>query len=111
MEDVSRQFYTSELIKLELLPKATFHGQKQEIEFYRVHLDQCNGDVAMTSGLCRSGFDLASRYGLAAMDALHVAAAIRHDVEEFITTELPGKPLFRVKELRVVSLHQLRNVP
>jgi hypothetical protein len=36
-----------------------------------------------------------------------VAAAIRQGVEEFITSELAGKPLFRVKELTVTSLQSL----
>ena len=50
---------------------------------------------------------LAARYGLAGADALQVAAAIRHGAREFYTSERPGKPLFRVKELKVVSLHSL----
>ena len=37
-------------------------------------------------------------------DAVYAAAAIREKVEEFITSELPGKPLFRVKELGIRSL-------
>jgi len=50
---------------------------------------------------------LAKKYGLAAMDALHLASAIRQGADEFITSELPGKPMFRVKELKVISLHSL----
>jgi len=42
---------------------------------------------------------------LAGPDALQIAAALRHQVQEFVTSELPGKPMFRVKELKVVSLH------
>jgi hypothetical protein len=32
VEDESREFYTSELVKLELLPKAMFHRQTAEVE-------------------------------------------------------------------------------
>ena len=54
------------------------------------------GDAAWT---------LAKTYGLSAGDALNVAAAIRQSVEEFVTSELPGKPIFRVTGIKVVSIH------
>jgi hypothetical protein len=50
---------------------------------------------------------IAARYGLAGPDALQIAAAIRLGVEEFVTTEKPGKPMFRVKELKVISIYSL----
>jgi hypothetical protein len=34
MEDGSREFCTSQLVKLELLPKPAFFKQKLETEFY-----------------------------------------------------------------------------
>jgi predicted nucleic acid-binding protein len=43
MEDPSREFYTSSLVRLELLPKAHFHRQKAEVEFYL-------GDLRLPSG-------------------------------------------------------------
>jgi len=58
----------------------------------------------LSSELGREGFELAKRYGLAAADALHIAAALRQNVQEFVTSEMPGKPLFRVKELTVRCL-------
>lgn len=51
--------------------------------------------------------DLAARYGLSGADALPVAAAIRQGARESYASEKPGKPLFRVRELTVVSLHSL----
>jgi predicted nucleic acid-binding protein len=107
MEDPGREFYTSYLVRLELLPKAIFRRQEAEVEFYRAHLDRVKAEEPLTAELGQEAFDLAKRYGLAAVDALHVAAAIRQGVEEFITSELPGKPLFRVKELTVTSLSSL----
>jgi hypothetical protein len=41
---------------------------------------------------------------LAAMDALHVAAARSGAAAEFITVERPGKPLFRAEGLTVRTL-------
>jgi predicted nucleic acid-binding protein len=110
MEDEQREFYTSEMVKLELLPKAIFHKQQAEIEFYTSYFQHARAEHPMTHELARQAFDLAKRYGLAAADALHIAAAIRQGVEEFITSELPGKPPFRVKELAVKSLQSFASV-
>jgi hypothetical protein len=52
---------------------------------------------------------LASAHGIAAADALNLCAALRLGVEEFITSEKPGKPMFSVPRIRVISLHSLRN--
>jgi predicted nucleic acid-binding protein len=45
-----------------------------------------------------------TRDGLAAMDALHVAAALSVGAEEFVTREKKTKPMFRVSSLKVVSI-------
>ncbi|NCR04519.1 MAG: type II toxin-antitoxin system VapC family toxin [Microcystis aeruginosa LG13-03] len=37
--------------------------------------------------------EIAGTYGLAAMDALHVAAALQIQADELITTEKPTKPI------------------
>ncbi len=47
---------------------------------------------------------LASRWGLEAADALHIALAIAGGCHEFVTTEGPPKPMHRVTEIRVVHL-------
>lgn len=107
MEDSTRVFYSSFMVRLELFPKASFHRQKSELQFYRTHLERVIAEEPLSEVLGREAFELANHYGLAAVDALHVAAAIRQGVEEFITSELPGKPLFRVKELRVTSLQSI----
>ena len=48
---------------------------------------------------------MAERYGLAAADAFNLASAIRMQADEFVTTERSGRPMFRVKEIKVVTLH------
>ena len=47
---------------------------------------------------------LAERYGLSAMDAVHIALALHAKVDVFVTKESPTKPMFRVKELPLVSI-------
>jgi hypothetical protein len=38
---------------------------------------------------------------------LNLASAIRQGADEFITSELPGKPMFRVSGIKIISLHSL----
>ncbi|ACK71220.1 conserved hypothetical protein [Gloeothece citriformis PCC 7424] len=48
--------------------------------------------------------DVAAKYGLGALDALHIACAISVEADEFITTEKTTKPLHRVREIQVISI-------
>jgi predicted nucleic acid-binding protein len=105
MEDPSRQFYTSQMVKLELLPKAAFFKQDAEIEFYQTHFRAAKGEEPLSRELGKKAEEIARQYGVAAVDALHLAAAIRQGAEEFITAEKPGKPMFRVRGISVKSIH------
>ena len=105
MADEQRQFVTSQIVQLELLPKAKFERRASEVEFYQRHFRDAESHLALSRELGIEAQALAKRHGLAAVDALHLAAAVRLGADEFITSELPGKPLFRVTELKVVSLH------
>jgi len=104
--DESRDFLTSDAVKLELLPKPTFEKRRTELEYYNDHFKGIASEP-LSKELGGEALALAKQYGLAAMDALHLASAIRQGADEFITSELPGKPMFRVKELKVISLHSL----
>jgi len=46
-------------------------------------------------------------FGHECLDALQIAAAVRLGAKEFYTSEKPGKPIFRVNEQRIISLHSL----
>ena len=107
MEDPDRQFYTSQMVKLELLPKAAYFKQRAEIRFYQIHFQAAMGVEPLSRELGELAQVIARSNGIAAMDALHLAAAIRQGAEEFITSEKPGKPIFRAKGIRVKSIHSL----
>jgi predicted nucleic acid-binding protein len=107
MEDPGRQFYTSQLVKLELLPKPAFFKQEAEIEFYQTHFRAVKGEEPLSRELGEKAGELARQHGLAAVDALHLAAAIRQGADEFITAEKPGKPMFRVRGITVKSIRTL----
>ena len=107
LDDPSRQFATSQLVKLELLPKPIFEKRPIERAFYEDHFEQALASQPLDQRLGNDAQNLAQKYGLAAVDALHISAALRSGAEEFYTSEKPGKPMFRVKELKVISLHSL----
>jgi hypothetical protein len=107
LEDPARQFATSQLTKLELLPKAVFEKRPAERAFYQTHFEEAVATQSLDELLGEHAQSLAEKYGLAAVDALHLSAALRSGAEEFYTSEKPGKPMFRVKELKVISLHSL----
>jgi len=105
MEDPQRQFCTSQLVKLELLPKPVFFKQEAEIEFYQTHFRMAKSEEPLSRELGQAAEELARQYGLAAVDALHLAAAIRQGADEFVTAEKPGKAMFRVPGITVKSIH------
>jgi predicted nucleic acid-binding protein len=107
IDDDTREFFTSQMVRLELLPKARFEKRPREVAFYEAHFADCVGSQPLSQELGLEAEKLASRHGLAGPDALQIAAAIRQGVEEFYTSEKSGKPLFRLDEIRVVSLFSL----
>ena len=105
--DETRQFVTCENVKLEVLPKPAFERRWSEVEFYNDHFKTAMRIEPFSAALGEAALELGKKFGLAAGDALNLASAIRQGAEEFITSEVPGKPMFRVKELKVISLHSL----
>ena len=105
MEDESREFLTSDAVKLEVLPKPVFERRRAEVEFYNNYFNDATESEPFSAELGDEAAALAKKHGLAAMDALHLASAIRQGADEFITSELPGKPMFRVAGIKVISLH------
>ena len=104
LNDREREFASSVFIQLETLPKATSHKQQAEVEFYESFFSGVTLWATQLEEIVQSGNRLACTYGLAAIDALHLAAALSVDAEEFVTTEKTTKPMHRVAEIRVVSI-------
>lgn len=104
LDDALRQFDSSPFIRLEILPKCLYHRKEKEAQFYREYFAAVSHWADDLEIIATHAEILAEKYGIAAMDALHVAAAIILKADEFVTTERPTKPLFHVTEIRVVSL-------
>ena len=104
LDDPNRQFVSSVFLKLEVLPKAVYHKNTSEVEFYEAVFDAVTDWAESTDEIIETGYQEALTNGLAALDALHVAAAVILDADELVTTEKSDKPIYRTAAVKVVSL-------
>jgi hypothetical protein len=105
LDDESREFITSDFVKLETLTKPTYNKRENEVEFMEAFFANATQLAEVNQALIESALDLGKAHGIAAMDSLHLAAAISADADEFVTAEKPSKPMFRVTAIRLTSLH------
>lgn len=87
-----------------MLPKPSWYKNQQEVMFYQDFFDSVSEWVEGCNYLADEALRIGSIYGLGGMDALHVAAAIASQADEFITTERVTSPLLRVQGLLVKSI-------
>ena len=104
LDDPTREFASSIYVKLETLPKAIYHNNVNEISFYQSFFQSVRQWADQLDIIAETAFTQASEFGLKAMDALHIAAAMSIDADEFVTTERSTKPIHRVTAVNVVSL-------
>ncbi|MEA1052697.1 PIN domain-containing protein [Lamprobacter modestohalophilus] len=106
LEAPNRRLIVSDALWLEVMPKAAFHRQHAECRFYEAVFQQAE-NRPWSPAIVERAKALASTYGLAAMDAIHLAVAVDAQADEFISGEKPSKPMFRVEEVRTRSLWSL----
>jgi predicted nucleic acid-binding protein len=104
LDDPARQFITSEYVRMEVLPKALYHRQRQEVLLYEQFFSSVSQIVPSSASLTMQAYTEACTFGLSALDAFHIAAAKFSGTEEFITTERPTSPLFRVTGLVIKTI-------
>jgi hypothetical protein len=104
IESSNRVFLTTPFLALEVVPKAAFHQEELELSFYERYLASATAysGLNQVEKVARAE---AARCGLAARDALHVDAAFLLKADEFITTEKPGKPMYRTTLVKVCWLY------
>jgi predicted nucleic acid-binding protein len=103
LKDPNRIFLSSPYVHLEVCPKALFHKQRAEYAFYQRYFERAVMARSLKALLTLAA-DEAARSGVGPMDALHVAAAHLLRADEFITTERPGKSIYRSALVRIVYL-------
>ncbi|MBC6476253.1 MAG: PIN domain-containing protein [Hormoscilla sp. GM102CHS1] len=99
-----REFASSIFVKLEVLPKATYYKNAAEVAFYEDFFNLVVHWAHPDDRLMQAAYQHACDFGIAALDALHVAAAISVGAEELITTEKLSKPIHRATGITVVFI-------
>lgn len=104
LNDENREFVSSKFVKLEILPKAIYNQQQKEKDFYETFFNSVTHWATDLEQITEDGYQIAYTYGLAAVDALHVAAALWLKASELVTTEKITKPIHRVTEIKIISI-------
>lgn len=104
LQDPNREFASSPFLKLEVLPKALFNQKSIEAEFYEAYFEAISHWAMDLEKVLQAGYQQAATHGLGAMDALHIAAALATDCQEFITSEKPNKSIHRTPSIPVISI-------
>jgi predicted nucleic acid-binding protein len=105
LDDPARTLVVSDALWLEVMPKPLYFRRSNESDFYLDIFNQAERIPWQIAAL-EQARGLAERYGIAAMDAIHVAIAIAAGVDELVSAEKPEKPMFRVTEIPVRSLRR-----
>jgi len=103
LEDADRTFLTSPFVHLEVVPKAIFHKKRLEKSFYDEYFNAVSWFRDLDKIVAAAQVE-AAESGLAAMDSLHLAAAYLSRADEFVTTERPGKPIYRSSLVTIMHL-------
>lgn len=98
-------FASTPFVWLEVLAKAKFTGRLNEVRFYQTYFDSVSAWADVDAELLEAAAELASRHRLSAIDALHAAATVALNATRLVTTERAGRPLHRVCEVAVETIH------
>ena len=75
-----------------------------ELQFYAKYFGADLVWVTELALIVEQGLKLGNQYGLNALDALHIAAALLGEADEFITAERSTSPFNRVTELKITFI-------
>ena len=104
LNEPARFFIASPFLYLEMMPKAVYHQNRLEVEFYRAYLDKVLIWINDVESIVSVARDESERCGLGAIDALHVAAAFLAEADVLYTLERTEKPIHRTPLVRIVSI-------
>ncbi len=104
LADRTRQFASSDFVRLEVLLKPIYFGRAWEVAFYESFFSAVTSWATLDLMLTQEAFRIGSSLGLSGMDALHIAAALRVGADELVTSEKLTKPIHRVQGIRVVTI-------
>ena len=111
LQDVNRVLLVSDYLRLELIARPAYRSRlsdrmeaaraKAELQFMLEFFAGPVEEISASSAITGVAVDLACRYGLGAMDALHISAAISAGADEFVASD---QKLQRVREIKVALI-------
>ena len=104
LTDPSRLYASSVFVQLELLSISKKFRCTEQNDLYKVFFETVTHWAEDFSCITQIACEQSERYGLTAMDALHIGAAITVGASEIITTQGSDKPIHKNREIRVVSI-------
>ena len=104
LDDPGRSFVSSAFVRLEVLPKASFHRRTDEVSFYEDYFRSVDHWVEPGEILVERALSLARERGLSALDALHGAAAWAANATELVTTERRSRPIHRLTQIKITTI-------
>jgi predicted nucleic acid-binding protein len=102
-----REFASSIFLKMEVMPKAIYHRNQDEVNFYEAFFSTVAYWAKPLERIVDEAYQEACISGMSALDALHVAAAALVGADELVTTEKPTKPIHRTTRVNVVSIQPI----
>lgn len=104
LNDPRREFVSSPFVQLEVLPGACYHQQQDEIEFYETFFAGVQFWVTDCDQIAADALEVARRFDLEPLDAVHLAAALLAGAVEFVTAVRPPSPFSRVQGITVLTV-------
>jgi predicted nucleic acid-binding protein len=104
LDDESRYFFSTIYVQMEVIPKAMYHKNQDEVDFYNGYFANVHEWINCDDNLLQLAFQIASDYGLSCIDALHITAASLAGIDEFITTEKNTKSIHRATFINIISI-------
>jgi predicted nucleic acid-binding protein len=104
LQDEKRAFIYSQFLTLETLSLALHYRKPNRARIFRRYLNLCQYRSNTLAEIMNEAERQSATYGIVGLDACHIAAAIVGLAREFYTFEKPTKPMFRSKEIKVISL-------
>jgi predicted nucleic acid-binding protein len=96
--DVEREFVSSVLVRLEVMPRAKEGG---ELEFYETFFRHVAIWAPMDPYLLMTSVEEARNSGLGPMEAIHVVLAASTGCHELVTAEKRDAPIFATKRISI----------
>ena len=104
LDDPRREFVSSPFVQLAVLAVAGYQQRQDEIEFYERFFAGVTIWVTDCEQIVADGLEVARRFGLEPMDAMHLAAALLAGASEFVTAARPPSPFSRVAGITVLTV-------